>query len=124
MDIATIFGKEDKTMRDWNHDGNEDYWDDIYYMENIESYYHNDEAKINDEDDDDIDELVDGLLTGANYSSGGQRYSSYTPTQTSTGVPFIVRLIIAITIISIVGAFSELLGFVLLIIWAYIEIVG
>ena len=123
MDIVTIFGKEDKTMRDWNHDGNEDYWDDIYYMENIESYYHNDEANINDEDDD-IDELVDDLQTSANYSSCGQRYNSYTPTQTSTGVPFIVRLIIAGIIISIVGAFSELLGFVLLIIWAYIEIVG
>ena len=23
-------------MRDWDHDGDEDYWDDVYYYENIE----------------------------------------------------------------------------------------
>ena len=81
-------------MRDWNHDGNEDYWDDVFYFEQVERDYHSlDEPDTFDP----------------------------TPAYQSTGVPFFLRLIIAITVISIIAAFSELLGFVGIIIWLIIE---
>ena len=48
-------------------------------------------------------------------------YRSTTPVRQSTGVPFVVRMIIACVVISVVGAFSELLGFIGLAIWLMIE---
>ena len=100
-------------MRDWNHDGNEDYWDDVFYFEQVERDYQF------DLDSDEDDEL------GGGYSSSTSSYNSNTyrstPAYQSTGVPFFLRLIIAITVISIIAAFSELLGFVGIIIWLIIE---
>ena len=105
-------------MTDWNHDGKDDYWDDVYYMENIDRSYRDDEIKDgNDDDDDDI------LTTDEHYPRN-KRYSSNTPVRSSRGMPPILKLIIMITIVSIIGAFNELLAVIILFIWAYIELLG
>ena len=97
-------------MRDWNHDGDEDYWDDVYYLENIE-------REENEDDDDENYDDYSGRPSNSIYNrpSGQKRYRS-------TGVPFLIRMIIALLVISIVGAFNELIGLILLIAWFIYEI--
>ena len=116
-------------MYDLNHDGNEDYWDDVFFLEHMEREDHSlddtDDFDLDDEDDED-DEYVGGYTpTSSSRSSSTSSYNSNnrttTPVRRSAGVPFILRMIIACVVISVIGAFSELLGFVALIIWVIIE---
>ena len=104
------------TMYDLNHDGNEDYWDDVFYLEEVERESHS----LDNPDSYDLD----GEVTGRSSSTSTRKtnYRSTTPVRQSTGVPFVVRMIIACIVISVVGAFSELLGFIVLAIWIMIEI--
>ena len=48
-------------MRDWNHDGNEDYWDDVFYFEQVEQDYHS-------LDEPDTFEKITGMFTFENVS--------------------------------------------------------
>ena len=98
-------------MHDWNRDGKEDYWDDIYFLETFER----NNGIADDEEDDDYDEYT-GIRSNRTYN---QSYSSNR--YKSTGVPFIVRLIIVSVVASIIGAFNEILGAIVVIIWGYIE---
>ena len=87
-------------MSDWDHDG-DDYWDDEFYFENIEKSSHEDE----------------------NEDTGSSPYK-YKPSRRSGGVPFIVRLLIVAVIASIIGAFNEILGTIVILAWGYIEFFG
>ncbi len=44
-------------MRDWDHDGDQDYWDDVYYLENVDPYYNNDNPIYDNDINDDFDEF-------------------------------------------------------------------
>ena len=44
-------------MRDSDHDGDQDYWDDVYYLENVDPYYNNDNPIYDNDINDDFDEF-------------------------------------------------------------------
>ena len=112
-------------MFDWDHDGDEDYWDDVYYHENIEREYYDTNDDVDLDDDIDIEGYSGGYSSNVGHSSASSNstnnYRYTTPVRQSTGVPFIVRLIIVAVIASIIGAFNELLGTIVVIIWGIIE---
>ena len=68
-------------MRDWDNNGEMDYWDDVFYLENLErEYNHSDEIDLNDDFDIDDDFDMDGdFLANEFYAedySGGSSYNS------------------------------------------------
>ncbi|MBR6403740.1 MAG: hypothetical protein IKS48_10195 [Eubacterium sp.] len=81
-------------MQDWNHDGDQDYWDDIYFQENIER-------------DDQTDKY--------SLPIGSKKHRS-------TGFPFLVRMIVVSLVVGIIGIFNELVGVIILILWVIYEI--
>ena len=95
-------------MNDWNNDGKVDGMDLAFYEEIIEN--HDDKDFYNHEYDSDI------------YKSAGHSSRKYTPTKQTKRLPYIFRMIIAAVVIMGVGALSELLGFVLLILYVIYEI--
>ena len=68
-------------MRDWDNNGEMDYWDDEFYLENLErEYNHSDEIDLDDDFDIDDDFDMDGdFLANEFYAedySGGSSYNS------------------------------------------------
>lgn len=68
-------------MRDWDNNGEMDYWDDVFYLENLErEYNHSDEIDLNDDFDIDDDFDIGGdFLANEFYAedySGGSSYNS------------------------------------------------
>ena len=138
-------------MRDWDNNGEMDYWDDVFYLENLErEYNHSDEIDLNDDFDidDDIDDDFDmdgDFLANEFYAedySGGSSYNSSRSNVSNTmyaknsweekyGKPsqskvhingsFILRMIILLVVGSIIEAFCPPLAFALLVIWAIAE---
>lgn len=113
-------------MYDWNNDGKIDVMDYAFYEEMIENHDSNDTDSDDDFDDLESDDYSCGSSLGKSYSGSGNEYRrTYVPTRnTSSGVPFIVRLIIVSVIASIIGCFSEVLGAIVVFIWGYIELVS
>ena len=68
-------------MRDWNNDGKEDVWDDIYYMENIDRYYNDSSGNASDYD---LDDASDDDSVGYSYSRARSRKSNISSHYTST----------------------------------------
>lgn len=68
-------------MRDWDNNSEMDYWDDVFYLENLErEYNHSDEIDLDDDFDIDDDFDMGGdFLANEFYAedySGGSSYNS------------------------------------------------
>ncbi len=103
-------------MPDWNNDGVDDFMDDIYFNDNIDQ----------DNMMDDISSCSN-LKQSSSYSTTSNSSSNYnkyrtTPIHQTTRMPIMLRFFIAVIIACFFGAFSELLGVVVLIIWIIIEV--
>ena len=64
-------------MRDWDNNDEMDYWDDVFYLENLErEYNHLDEIDLNDDFDIDMDgDFLANEFYAEDYS-GGSSYNS------------------------------------------------
>ena len=79
-------------MRDWDNNDEMDYWDDVFYLENLErEYNHSDEIDLNDDfdmdDDFDIDDDFDmdgDFLANEFYAEDYSGGSSYNSSRSST----------------------------------------
>lgn len=77
-------------MRDWDNNSEMDYWDDVFYLENLErEYNHSDEIDLNDDFDidDDIDDDFDmdgDFLANEFYAEDYSGGSSYNSSRSST----------------------------------------
>ena len=73
-------------MRDWDNNDEMDYWDDVFYLENLErEYNHSDEIDLNDDFDIDDDFDMDGdFLANEFYAEDYSGGSSYNFSRSST----------------------------------------
>ena len=115
-------------MRDWDHDGDQDYWDDVYYLENVDPYYNKSSDSFDLDDDDDDDDY---------YSSSSGSSRSHTPTRSTysrtrssykkniyapSGLSILWKVIIFIIVITVLAIINELLAVIALIIFGYYEL--
>ena len=72
-------------MRDWDNNSEMDYWDDVFYLENLErEYNHSDEIDLNDDFDIDDDFDMDGdFLANEFYAEDYSGVSSYNSSRSS-----------------------------------------
>ena len=135
-------------MRDWDNNGEMDYWDDVFYLENLErEYNHSDEIDLNDDFDIDMDgDFLANEFYAEDYSGGSsynssrsisagssvsntmyaknsweEKYGKPSQSKVHTNGSFILRMIILLVVGSIIEAFCPPLAFALLVIWAIAE---
>lgn len=113
-------------MRDWDLDGDVDVMDDVFYYEYMEDL--DNEEKIShsyDDNDIDIDDSSAGYSSSRNTTPTSEpKYwnSNGRSSGLSRGGAFILRLIIAIIVISVLEAINMVLGLIALIIYIFIEL--
>ena len=104
-------------MPDWNNDGVDDFMDDIYFNDIIEQDNLMDDISSSS----DFNQSSSYSITSNSSSSNYNKYRT-TPIHQTTRMPIMLRFFIAAIIACFFGAFSELLGVVVLIIWIIIEV--
>ena len=130
-------------MRDWDNNDEMDYWDDVFYLENLErEYNHLDEIDLNDDFDIDMDgDFLANEFYAEDYSGGSsynssrssvsntmyaknsweEKYGKTSQSKVHINGSFILRMIILLVVGSIIEAFCPPLAFALLVIWAIAE---
>ena len=115
-------------MRDWDNNGEMDYWDDVFYLENLEREFYAEDYSGGSSYNSSRSSASRSISAGSSVSnamyaknSWEEKYGKPSQSKVHINGSFILRMIILLVVGSIIEAFCPPLAFALLVIWAIAE---